>query len=324
MVQESYNFVSFSSSRHPSMTLAEATEALPVQNIHWPNFYCVGAPKAGTTFVFEHLRGHPQVFLPRSKEPEFFSTYPATSAEEYRRLYAGAGGFAAIADFSPFYLSDPGAHQRIHEASPSAKILILLRDPVARAHSHFLMYRRTGVEPEESFLKALRRYFESEGRGDEYCRDWKSSREYVESGMYYGQVRRYVETFGARQVKVLLLDDLTREPRETMLQVAQFLGIDPAPFEKTELSGGEGSFRAPRYQGLYRMVRDSEMKKRIMLYLPARLQLWLRESPLLYGHAKPSIDPEARRYLQEIYGPDVDQLEEFLGRKFPELRKSWA
>lgn len=117
------------------MTPAKATEALPELNINWPNLYCVGAPKAGTRFVFEHLRGHSQVFLPRVKEPEFFSTYPATSIEEYSRLYARAVGFPVITDFSPFYLSDPGAHQRIHERSPAAKILVLLRDPVARTFS---------------------------------------------------------------------------------------------------------------------------------------------------------------------------------------------
>lgn len=97
-----------------------------------------------------------------------------------------------------------------------------------------------------------------------------------------------------------------------------------APLHKKEFFGGQGAFRVPRYQRLYRVVRDSQIKKRIMLYLPARLQLWLRESPLLYGSARPPMDPDARRYLQDLYDPDVTQLEEFLGRKFPELRKSWV
>lgn len=294
------------------------------QKINWPNFFVVGAPKAGTTFLFELLKGHPDVFVPRVKEPHFFSTYPAITFDEYRGLYARAQGFPIIADFSPFYLSDPSAHQRIREVSPDARIIILLRDPVARAHSHYLMYRRTGTEPEASFLKALQRYFESPGRGDESCRDWKSSREYVEAGMYCDQLSRYLEAFGQRQVQVLLLDDLTSRPRETILQVAQHLGIASDPLLAKDFSGGRNSFRTPRFYGLYRLLKESRLKMKVMDYLPGGLQRWLRESPVLYGGSKPSLDPEARRYLQEIYDPNIRQLEQILGRSIPELRKSWS
>lgn len=289
----------------------------------WPNFFVVGAPKAGTTFLFEHLRGHPEVFMPRIKEPSFFGAYPAITFENYRALYARAQDFPVVADFSPFYLSDPEAARKIHEVSPDARILILIRDPVARAHSQYLMYRRTEVEPESVFLKALQRYFDSPGRGNESCRDWKTSREYVEPGMYGDHVRRYIEVFGPEQVQVLLFNDLTRNPRETMLKVARHIEIDPAPIEGRHFEGRQNSFRMPRYQRLYRLLRDSKLRKRLMLYLPDQIQSWLRESPVLYGGKKPSLDPEARRFLQNLYDQDITQLEALLGRSFAELRESW-
>jgi hypothetical protein len=285
----------------------------------WPNFFAVGPPKAGTTSLYAHLKGHPEVFLPDVKEPNFFSTRPCISLRDYQQLYQGAAGFPAIGDMTPYYLWDENTPRNIHAVSPGAKIIIVLRDPVARAYSHFLMYRRTGVDSEPSFEKALRR---CENRDDEL---WEFSHEYVELGLYHLPVQRYLDVFGPDHVLIVLFDDLADNPKEFFAQIACHLRIDPAPLEGERVGEARNAFRTPRFQGLYRMVRDSRAKKVLMQSLPERAQSWLRESPMLYGAGnRPALDNAARKLLQEIYDPDISGLETLLGRNFPELRKSWS
>src|SRR5882672_9220913 len=114
-----------------------------------PNFFIVGAPKAGTTSLYYYLSHHPEVFMSPVKEPNFFS-YDETvkqnlyhkekgvgKFEEYRQLFASSNGHhKAIGEASVSYLFYPSVPQRIHELVPKAKIIISLRNPVERAYSH--------------------------------------------------------------------------------------------------------------------------------------------------------------------------------------------
>ncbi|MGC2617862.1 MAG: sulfotransferase [Acidobacteriaceae bacterium] len=289
------------------------------QQTIWPNFFAVGPPKAGTTSLYAHLKVHPQIFLPEVKEPNYFSTRPDISFEDYARLYRGAQGFPAVGDMTPFYLWDENTPHNIQAVAPAAKIIIMLRDPIARAYSHFLMYRRTGVDPEPSFESALRR------RDNKADKLWEFSHEYIELGMYCGQVQRYQDVFGSGHVLTLLFDDLAKNPRELFARIACHIGVDPEPLEKQDVGEARNSFRMARFHRLYGIVRGSRLKKTLMPHLPERAQNWLRESPVLYGAGnKPQIDNRSRRLLQDIYDPDISRLEKLLGQNLPELRNSWV
>jgi hypothetical protein len=294
----------------------------------WPNFFLVGAAKAGTTSLYHHLKSHPQVFVPERKEPNYFATPPppdeplldtgwCCTLDEYQSLYRGGRGIAAIGDLSTSYLSDEFAPRRIHEACPNAKIIIMLRDPVIRAHSYYLMHLRMGGESAPTFWEALER--------DKHRNktSWFTSWQYVEAGLYYEQVRRYVDTFGSGQVLIRLFDDLTKNPEELFQDIAGHLGIDPAPFHEVNLQEAHNAFKMPRFRSLYQVARSDLSRKLREKLFPEALQVWLRTSPLLYGRKKPPLDDTSRRYLQEIYDPDITLLEELLGRPLPELRKSW-
>jgi Sulfotransferase family len=126
-----------------------------------PNFFVVGAAKSGTTSIYRYLRQHPDVYMPIVKELHWFSRlepnprqgfHPITSEEEYLSLFEGWRGERAIGEASPSYLWDPKAPERIQRSVPSAKILILLREPVDRAFSH-LPGGRTLRHPEKALLR---------------------------------------------------------------------------------------------------------------------------------------------------------------------------
>src|ERR1700752_3456715 len=106
----------------------------------WPNFFLVGAAKAGTTSIYAYLSQHPAVFFPSIKEPHFFTDVrPApeqqflieevTKRSAYLRLYIRAASHPVIGDASPSYLWHPEVAQRICAEVPQAKIAVILRDP---------------------------------------------------------------------------------------------------------------------------------------------------------------------------------------------------
>lgn len=297
-----------------------------LEDTAWPNFYVVGAQKCGTTSVYYHLRRHPQVFLPEEKEPAFFANFPTarekmifpasrTTIDEYRRFYQGARGFGAIGDASPHYLRDEESPRRIHEVSPQAKIIIMLRDPVVRAHSAYLMNLARHFDFSPSFCEALAR---DEPRPKA---DWFTAHHYVGAGLYYEQVHRYLNIFGREQVQVLLFEDLAAKPRQLLTSIAGHIGIDPAPFAAMDLSQPYNAYQVPRFRTVYRFA--SALGQRTKL-LPPSVRAWLKETPLLHDRTKPPLDIESRRHLQSIFDPDITRLEELLGRKLPELRKSWV
>jgi len=280
----------------------------------WPNFFVVGAPKAGTTSLYEYLKPHPQVYLSEIKEPKYFTPQlrESVSLEQYRQLYEKAAGISAIGDLTPFYLWDSTAPQRIHEVSPDARIIVMLRDPVARAYSHYLMAVALGHE-KASFSEALSRYRE---RG---APDWYLSSHYIEHGMYGEQVERYRSVFPASHVALFLFDDLVGNPRQVLTGIAEHLGINPEPFATVSLSEAHNAFRMPRFPKAIHLVWKFGLNR----FVPSAVKKRLSRNSLLFDVSKPSMDESSRRYLQQLYEPDVARLEKLLGRNFPELRKSW-
>jgi len=294
----------------------------------WPSFYIVGAMKSGTSSLYSYLRRHPEVFLPAMKEPHYFLSHLGGPNADgcmptdencigdqprYRNLYRNASSVAAVGDASTSYLCDENAARNIHAVRPDAQIIVMLRDPVERAHSHYQMDLQTGKE-ERPLLQALKSDYSSRRKG------WGITHLYVDAGLYAGQIERYVEVFGRERILVVLFEELKNDPRSTLLKVTRHLGVDPLCFDSAEHSHAYNAYRRPKYPALQRLV----VKSKVSRFIPQSLRRSLRYSRLLFDIRKPSMDSESRRYLQDIFAPDIFRLEELLGRKLPELRKSWV
>lgn len=281
----------------------------------WPNFFVVGAPKAGTTSLYEYLKPHPQIFLPVVKEPKYFTPQlrESVSLDRYRQLYEHAAGYPAIGDLTPFYLWESTAPGRIHEVAPNAKIIVMLRDPVARAFSHYLMAVSLGHD-KATFAEALSRY------NDREAAEWYLSSHYIEQGMYAEQIERYLRVFGAERVAVFLFDDLVSDPALTLTRMAEHLRIDPKPFAAGDYSEAHNTFRKPRMPGAVHFIWKFGLNRLV----PGPVRRKLKRSTLLFDVKKPTMDEESRRFLQELYEPEMVRLEKLLGKSFPELRKSWV
>src|SRR5690554_5673248 len=108
-----------------------------------PNFIGIGPTKTATTWLFECLREHPQVFLPRAKETQFFARARYTGdLAEYESFFEGAERYPAVGEISPRYFASPDAVQRIHAVMPDVKLIVSFRHPVDRLESEYWHVRR--------------------------------------------------------------------------------------------------------------------------------------------------------------------------------------
>ncbi len=201
-----------------------------------PDFLIAGVPKAGTTALHAALTRHPGLFLPPVKEPKFFLSDgrpPATGGpgdvqtyqehvwrrSDYEALFEPAPPGTSKGEATPFYLYDHGAHERIARLLPDARLILLLRDPVDRAHSNWTHLWNAGLEPEADFLTACRAEPRRQAAG------WAAFWHYVGLGRYGEQVRHLFEVFPREQVLLLRYRDLKDAPAATLDRVCAFLGV---------------------------------------------------------------------------------------------------
>jgi hypothetical protein len=289
-----------------------------------PTFFIVGAAKSGTTSLYHYLSQHPDVYMSPNKEPHWFSrvqpaqgqdSRPVTSQEEYLQLFKGWNGEPAIGEASPSYLWDEKAPYRIKEAVPDAKIIAIVRDPVERAYSHYLMRVREGKE-DLPFWEALQQDYHEEKN-----KAWSASRLYIDLGFYADQVQRYLEVFGEGQVRIYLYaKDLKTNPRVLLQSLMEFIEVDPQYAATVKTNTWSNTYAVPRSRLVLNVFRSRISKSRCFdalkekLIPDQRLRARLRESLLYKGASKPPMDARSRQFLMELYRLDVRRLQHLLGR----------
>lgn len=189
-----------------------------------PSFLIIGATKAGTTSLHHYMGQHPDVFMLPQKETNFFAQGSAlclldrtvTDEEEYKKLFANAGEAKQIGETSPAYLAVPDSPELIRQKIPDVKLIVVLRDPIERAFSHYLMRKRQGKEKRETFEECL------EGEDLDPMRSYKSR------GFYGEQLERHLKQFSRDQLKVFLYEDFVSDPLRVVQECFVFIGVDPS------------------------------------------------------------------------------------------------
>ncbi|MDX1419906.1 MAG: sulfotransferase [Rubricoccaceae bacterium] len=288
-----------------------------------PNFLVIGAAKAGTTSLRTYLGEHPEVFVPDRGEPSFFAhegerlaycgpgdddwTF-VTDRQAYERLFDDAEGYAAVGEVSPRYLYFPRAADRIRHHLPDVRLVTVLRHPVDRAYSHFLMNRDRRCEPEADFVRALERGAEREAKG--WGWDWQ----YVGAGRYHEQLARYYERFDERQICVLLYDDLKRDKARFFSTLFTFLGVRPDVTPDTSVRHREAALpRVPVLRSL--LERPSALKTALAPWIPAAPYRRVKAAVRAWNNVRPDPLPEPVRsdVMARYFQDDVEKLERLIG-----------
>ena len=272
-----------------------------------PNFFVVGAPKSATSSLYAYMAQHPDIFVTEIKESHFFS-YPEvqdayykrdyiTTEADYLALYRGRTHQKAAGDFSPSYLFFNHAAQRIKNFQADAKIIMILRNPIKRAISHYLMDRRLGYQ-----TLPLDRFFE---RTEENRRFFD---QYINIGRYSSQVQKYYDVFGVDRVMVFIYEEFIAEKEACLKRIFQFVEVDP--LFNPDFAQVHNAYRMPRSR-LVQKFRDSSFWLKFRSLVPSSLKD--RAKPFLDSTEKPDFSTEEQA-LKLIFEPDIHALSGLLNR----------
>ena len=280
-----------------------------------PNFFVLGAPKCGTTTLHALLTAHPHIFMTKEKEPRFFDddTYYTRGLDRYLRdHFRGAAGFKARGEATPSYLaSGRKARDRIRrDLGKELRFVVILRDPVKRAWSHYLHQRRYCVET-ESFERALElepnRLSVGRPAGITYFRD----------GLYAHQLRVWFEAFPREHFLVLLTEDLAERPNAVARQAFAFLEVDPdVEFSPPSRANVQGASRHPRLAAA--LNRPGVMMATLKHLVPYSSRQRMRNLINRWNRRPfdeaPTLDPAIGRVLRRRYYDEILTLEGIIGR----------
>lgn len=297
-----------------------------------PNFLIIGAAKSGTTSLAAYLEQHPEIFFCPEKEPNYFAlageslpqpgpgtpqaryellhAWSVTGHDDYLALFNGVDGQKSTGEASVRYLYYPEAPRRIHAEMPDVRLVAVLREPASRLYSHYCMNVQNQLEP-----LGLR-----EAISEEPARihaGWGWDWHYVNVGLYGKQMQRYYNLFRREQIKVFFYDDFVKEPLAVFQEICRHIGVDDR-FVPDMSHRGKVAYR-PRYLALDRWLHwPKAARSGIDRFLPARLPKAIYSRLERWNSVPiPKLEPGFRRELQGLFGDDVRQLEDLLGRKVP-------
>lgn len=283
-----------------------------------------GAAKSGTTTLYQHLTGHPEIFFPKErKEPFYFSfggeepqyedaqfnKIPIWKTDEYLDLYNSAGEKQLCGDASTSYLyTHKAAIDNMAKLYGSelrkVKIIILLRNPVSRAYSHYTYLIRNGFE-HRPFSEAI---------SPEGIAHWKNKRwgfDYLSYGEYHSAVEHFMNTFD--EVKVLLTEDL-KMTQNALNSTCEFLNISPISDIREVVANPSG---VPKSKILVNALRKNSVLKAVGRALPENTKLKaqsIRDSLMGRLLTKEPIPEDARKKLLNHYEPEILKLETLIDR----------
>jgi hypothetical protein len=297
-----------------------------VASERWPDFYIVGAPKAGTTSLYEYLATHPRVFLPEQKELRYFGSdldvrgRRRFDQEAFLALYAHAPPDALLGNAYVWYLFSCKAAAEIHAARPDARIVIMLREPVAALHALHSEFVYDGNEDLDEFAEALAAEPDRcAGRRIPGEAHFPEGLCYRSTVRYAEQVQRYLGLFGPTQVHVGLFDDFVADADAAGERVLSFMGLSPEP-------GIAFPHRNPNKRARSALVRrllanpPVAVRRVIRAALPGRLRRAAYRHAVALNAVAPGradLAPDLRRTLRLELEPEVKRLERLLGRELP-------
>ena len=305
-----------------------------------PNFFVIGVAKAGTTSLYHYLNEHPEIYFPPIKETNFFARHDldfnnfrkdfkhntnmdigkyiadgmprmvhaanVRKEEHYLALFTPAQNEKALGEICNSYIFCPKSIQAIYDFNPRAKIVVILRNPIERAFSGYLMNLREGKTLEKDFITEIERDEAAQPKG------WGITFNYLEMGLYGQQIERLYQVFPKEQVKLLWFEDLKSNKSELMKELCVFLGVDP----NFELGNEQKSNAAslPRFSYLnYLIAQTGFLRKWARRALPDFVKKMVLN--VMYSDkGLPKMSWKEFDYLLNYYKSEIQILEQLTDR----------
>tara|TARA_B100000902_G_C27286965_1_gene904980 strand:- start:1323 stop:2189 length:867 start_codon:yes stop_codon:yes gene_type:complete len=280
------------------------------------DFFVVGAPKTGTTSLCHYLDEHPEIEMSSIKEPDYFSDSEIQNQgmyygeeridtiEKYHNLFNNTES-RLKGEGSVSYLFYKNVPLKIKEYNPNAKIIIILRNPIERAFSHFLMDYRLGLTYntfEEIVLKQSKHKYAS-----------LFYQQYIEVSEYTVQIKRYLECFPSKNILVIDYEDFKDASLAVINKIFLFLEVSTG-FEPN-IEKRYNTFSMPK-NSFARYVYSFVLLRRFLKnIIPSSVVLKIR-SVLFASTKKPIIKKETREFLRKHFKDDINALSILLSKDY--------
>ena len=299
----------------------ENPEPRPAEGLTLPTFFIIGAAKAGTTSLHHYLDLHPEIQMSAVKEPNFFAgpangiPYPVGRVErldEYEGLFDPA--YKVRGEASPSYTNAPrreGVPERIRKLVPEARLIYLVRDPIARTVSQHQM--RVADGKDRHSIGVVLAELDSVNPHSFYltCQSF-----------YARQLKLYLPHFPQERIMVIDQADLRADRQATLREVFAFLSVEEdftsERFDAELYAARDRRVNTPFFNRWLKPALAAPARR-----LPARLRDAVRgpmERALLPALPAPELDQRSRTRLKELYADDTARLRELTGKPF----ESWS
>lgn len=195
-----------------------------------PDFLIIGVHKGGSTSMFEYISQHPEVEMARRKELNFYTKYFYLGMRYYQSLFPKKSVGKITGEATPYYFFHPLVPERVKKTLPNVKIILLLRDPVLRAHSHYNMIK--AIEPASTFDEAIRleqSRIENETKkilnNPKYYSIDHQTFSYFSRGLYAEQLDNWTKHFSLENMLVLKSEDFFSDTKKELKKVYAYLGL---------------------------------------------------------------------------------------------------
>lgn len=299
------------------------------------DFFILGAPKCGTSALYEYLRGHPGTFVSEVKEPHFYSPdmydrsdvlgRRVATREDYQALFSAAGPEQLRGEGSTWYLFSAYAVERILADHPDARFIVMLRHPVAMAHSLYNHNHRKLYEDAPEFERAWRLQKErAEGKAiPRHCPDVKML-QYGRAASYGWQLEQLFRRVDRDRVLVHIHEEFFSDIRASWLHTLEFLGLTDdgrMDFERVNENRRLRSRRLYEFltyppEPVRRLWRPAKRIANVLGWYPGRALLRQNQEKV----SRNPLRPEFRVELLEHFSGEVSEVERWLGRSIPAWR----
>jgi hypothetical protein len=296
-----------------------------------PDFLIIGAGKSGTTSLDKYLKQHPQIFIPKVKEPNFygyehntardFENDPEelehfqgsiTELEPYLDLFKDASPTQLKGETSNTYMYHTEAPSRIKYYNPDVKLIAILRQPAGRLYSRFLHLARENRLPTENFSDCM-------------IKDtiWWRRNDLIKEGFYFKNLSPFYQLFPHENIRIYLYEELNDHPEKVLRDIFRFLNVNP-DFKPdfTIRYNQSGIIKNKFLNKIY--GPDGILSTGLKAILPKRIVDNLKQNSFIQKNLndlrvknldKPKLDPKIRQWLtHEVYGKDIKQLQSLIGK----------
>ena len=270
-----------------------------------PNLIVIGTQKGGTCSLHYYLSLHPQIYMCREKELDFFIAQRnwQRGVEWYQKNFVGKAKI--YGESSPNYTDYPRYEQvpkRMHSIVPESKLIYILRDPIKRIISHYMHWYTAGLE-DRSTSEALKKL--------------ENSR-YIRRSLYYLQLEQYLEYFPKSNILIMTTEDLYNNPQQSMQKLFSFLKVDNPFYDQrfTRIKHKNSDKRRKNTLGL-------SLRKSLIGETVERFPYSLREKvktllyfPFSQKVQRPMLEKSLEAELIDYLSPDINRLREYTGLAF--------